>query len=333
MGVGDFSANMAKIVLGLATSHSPMLCVPPQEWVTSYGAKDQHDPSLPDYSELYRRNSARLAAAITLDKCQKRFAAVQGAMDRLAQTLQRLSPDAVIVIGDDHYEMFPEDHMPAVNVYWGGQYLCSPVELDNIPPFRRAAMWAYQPEEPVWYPCDADLGLQVIESLIAQQFDIAHSRSVSSERGIGHAFNFIVRRFMEPTRLIPMVPIFLNTYFPPTQPRVERCYALGRALRQAIEKWHADKSVAIVASGGLSHFVVDEEFDRSLLEAMAHKDMFGVCRWPEAKFQSGTSEVKTWIVLAGAMEETALQMRVIDYVTCYRSLAGTGVGAGFAEWV
>ena len=48
-----------------------------------------------------------------------RFATVQGAMDRMATTLQRISPAAVIVIGDDHHEMFPEDHMPAVNVYWG----------------------------------------------------------------------------------------------------------------------------------------------------------------------------------------------------------------------
>jgi hypothetical protein len=113
---------------------------------------------------------------------------------------------------------------------------------------------------------------------------------------------------------------------------VQRCYAIGRALRQAIESWNVDRTIAIVASGGLSHFVIDEEFDRSLLGALARKDMQGVCSLPEAKFQSGTSEIKTWIVLAGAMEQSALQMRLIDYVTCYRSLAGTGVGAAFAEW-
>jgi hypothetical protein len=328
-----YSPAMAKIVLGLAASHSPMLSVPAYEWVTSYGAKDQHDPGLPQYPELYRQNSARLAAAITLEKCQERFAAVQGAMDRLAQTLQRVSPDAVIVIGDDHHEMFSADHMPAVNVYWGDKYLNSPVELENIPPFRRSSIWAYHPQEPQWYPCDAKLGLQIIESLIAQQFDVAHSRSVASEQGIGHAFNFIVRRFMAKTRPIPLVPIFLNTYFPPTQPTVKRCYAMGRALREAIESWDADKTIAVVASGGLSHVVIDEEFDRSLLGAMSRKDIEDVCGWPETKFQSGTSEIKTWIVLTGAMEQTSLHMRLIDYVPCYRSLAGTGVGAGFAEWV
>ena len=324
---------MAKIVLGLATSHSPMLCVPAKEWVTSYGAKDQHDPSLGHYQELHRRNGARLASQISVQSCQERYETVQGAMDTMATRLQQVSPDAVVIIGDDHHEMFPEDHMPAVNVYWGENYLNAPVDLEKVPAFRRPGLWAYHPDKPEWYPCHADLGHHVIEFLIAQQFDVSHSRSVPADREIGHAFNFIVRRFMAAGHPIPQVPIFLNTYFPPTQPTVGRCYALGKALRRAIEGWDASKSVAIVASGGLSHFVVDEAFDRSMLAAMKQKDETGICRWPESKFQSGTSETKTWILLAGAMEETALQMRLIDYVPCYRSPAGTGVGAGFAEWV
>jgi len=324
---------MARIILGLATSHSPMLCVPPNEWVTSYGAKDQHDPSLPNYPDLYQQNASRLAPEITAERCQERFTMVQDAMDSLAKTLQRVSPDAVIVIGDDHYEMFPEDQMPALNVYWGEKYLSSPADLEKIPDFRRGGMWAYHPPKPEWYPCKADLGRHVIESLIEQHFDVSHSRSVAVDREIGHAFNFIVRRFMAATKPIPLVPIFLNTYFPPTQPTVKRCYALGDALRQSIETWDTRKSVAIVASGGLSHFVIDEKMDRSLLTAMAQKDAAGICCWPEKVFQSGTSEIKTWIVLAGAMEKTALRMRLLNYVPCYRSLAGTGVGAGFAEWI
>jgi hypothetical protein len=70
-----------------------------------------------------------------------------------------------------------------------------------------------------------------------------------------------------------------------------------------------------------------------MLAAMQQKDETGISRWPESRFQSGSSEIKTWIVLTGAMEQTALQMRLIHYVPCYRSPAGTGVGAAFAEWV
>lgn len=310
-----------------------MLSAPATEWVSSFGGKDQYDPGLGEYQELYRRNAARLASEINLQSCQERHQRTEGAISSIATSLQQVSPDAVVIIGDDHHEMFSADHIPAVNVYWGKKYLNPPVDLDKQPHFRWSAMWAYYPDEPEWYPCDADLGRHVIECLMAQQFDVSHSRSVPADGEIGHAFNFIVRRFMTGGLPIPQVPILLNTYFPPTQPAVGRCYALGKAIRRAIETWDAGKTVAIVASGGLSHIVVDEAFDRSILAAMEQKDESGICRWPESKFQSGTSETKTWIVLAGAMEETRLRMRLIDYVPCYRSLAGTGVGAGFAEWL
>lgn len=324
---------MAKITLGIATSHSPMLSVPASEWVAKFGAKDRYDPGLGDYAELNSRNARRFTPEITLQSCQGRYERTQAAVSRIATTLQQVAPDAVVIIGDDHHEMFSEDHMPAVNIYWGETYSAAPVDLDKVPEFRRSAMWAYHPAEPEWVPCDATLGRHIIEFLMAEQFDVSHSRAVAADGEIGHAFNFIVQRFMTAGHRIPQVPVFLNTYFPPTQPTAARCYALGKALRRAIESWDTDKRIAIVASGGLSHILLDEAFDRAILDAMAQKDETGLCRWSESKFQSGTSETKTWIALAGAMEGTGLSMRLIDYVPCYRSLAGTGVGAGFAEWV
>jgi len=61
---------------------------------------------------------------------------------------------------------------------------------------------------------------------------------------------------------IPMVPVMINTFFPPNQPTPARCYALGRSLRKAIDSWDSDKRVAVIASGGLSHTIMDEEIDR-----------------------------------------------------------------------
>jgi 3-O-methylgallate 3,4-dioxygenase len=49
-------------------------------------------------------------------------------------------------------------------------------------------------------------------------------------------------------------------------------------------------------------------------------------------FQAGTSEIKNWIVVAGAMAEAGLTMDLVDYVPCYRSEAGTGSAMGFARW-
>jgi catalytic LigB subunit of aromatic ring-opening dioxygenase len=323
---------MAQIVLGLATSHSPMLSAPVEQWAAGFGAKDALDPRLGDFQELRRQNAARVAQELTTEKLQERHSAVQRGVSSIAATLRRVAPDAVVIVGDDQYELFREDHVPAINVYWGETIERVPVQLDNVPAFRHSAMWAYYPERPETYACDAALGRHVIDSLVKRGFDLSHTSSVPPDREIGHAFTFVVRRLMT-GHVIPQVPLMLNTYYPPTQPTLRRCYALGRALREAIESWDEKKSVAIVASGGLSHFVLDEELDRGMLAAMERKDTAGICGWPESKFQLGSSEIKTWVVLAGAMEESALQMRLINYIPCYRSDGGTGVGAAFAEWV
>ena len=150
-------------------------------------------------------------------------------------------------------------------------------------------------------------------------------------RSLGHCVGVLYRRILhdEP---IPLVPILVNTYFPPNQPPARRCYEFGRALGRAIAAWDSDATVAIAASGGLSHFAVDEEWDQAMLDAMARRDIETLVGQPEAIFQSGTSEVKNWITVLGALEETDLQMEVIDYVPCFRSPAGTGAGMGFAVW-
>jgi AmmeMemoRadiSam system protein B len=122
----------------------------------------------------------------------------------------------------------------------------------------------------------------------------------------------------------------LNTYYPPNQPSARRCYELGKALRKAIELWDDDARVAIIASGGLSHFVLDEELDNKIITAMRNKDEDELTRLPGNRLKSGSSEIRNWIVVAAAAQD--LEMKLIQYVPCYRSPAGTGVGMAFAEW-
>jgi 3-O-methylgallate 3,4-dioxygenase len=53
----------------------------------------------------------------------------------------------------------------------------------------------------------------------------------------------------------------------------------------------------------------------------------------EGIFQDGTSEIKNWVPLAGAMAELGFEPTVVDYVPCYRSEAGTGNAMGFVHWL
>lgn len=85
-------------------------------------------------------------------------------------------------------------------------------------------------------------------------------------------------------------------------------------------------------SGGLTHFTIDEEFDKALYRAMLGRDKEFLCSVPQTTLMQGTSEIRNWIAAAGALFETELAGSAIDYIPCYRTEAGTGTAQGFMVW-
>jgi 3-O-methylgallate 3,4-dioxygenase len=135
---------------------------------------------------------------------------------------------------------------------------------------------------------------------------------------------------MDAGKPIPIVPVFLNTYFPPNQPSPRRCYKLGQAVRKSVEAFPGDARVGVLASGGLSHFLVDEELDRAILKALADKDRAFLQTLPRHKLHAGSSEILNWVAVAGAAE--GIDLDWFEYVPGYRTPAGTGTGMSFATW-
>ena len=86
----------------------------------------------------------------------------------------------------------------------------------------------------------------------------------------------------------------------------------------------------MAASGGLSHFLVNVELDREVIEALQRKDHAALKVLPAEKLLSGSSEIRNWIAVAAAVG--ALKLDWISYVPGYRSRALTGVGLCFAHW-
>src|SRR5262249_59469747 len=74
------------------------------------------------------------------------------------------------------------------------------------------------------------------------------------EQGLPHAFSFVVKRLFD-NQPSSILPVFQNTCYLPNQPTPRRCVALGEAVASAVTEWTEPATVAIVASGGLSHFV------------------------------------------------------------------------------
>jgi hypothetical protein len=60
--------------------------------------------------------------------------------------------------------------------------------------------------------------------------------------------------------------------------------------------------VAVAASGGLSHFVVDEILDRRVLDAIKKKDAQRLRSLPRGALHSGSSEILNWVMVAGLSE-------------------------------
>ncbi len=326
---------MAKIVLGLAASHSPQLSTPCELWAM-HAERDRQNKELHfrgtvyDYDHLVEaRREEHLEKEIDDRIWLEKYQRCERGIDALAETLSRTDPDVVMIVGDDQREMFLDDGMPTLAVYLGETVECIPKPEEELPPSLRPARWANYGERREVYRCVPDLGRHVVERMMLEGFDVAQLRRQPAERSIGHAFNFVKIRIMR-GRPAPMLPIMVNTYFPPNQPTAGRCYAFGRALRRAIESFEGDQRVAVVASGGLSHFVIDEELDHRVLDAFRSRDEARITALPQEELVSGTSEIRNWIVAAGATEH--LDLEVLDYVPTYRSPAGTGCGMGFARW-
>jgi hypothetical protein len=320
---------MADIVLGLGTSHSPQLSVSWEEWHL-LRQKDETDPRL-DYKGLLasvRQKKPDIEQELTQEKWRKRHEACQKGIAAVGAALKEAKPDLVVVFGDDQHEQFGDENMPTFALYHG----------DKLPVVkhtgRNPAAWK-NAEERGWAETDAEysnaseLAKHLIATLTADEFDVTRCNRLRPEIGVGHAFSFLYRRIW-PGGKVPMLPLMVNTYYPPNQPTPKRCYALGQAVRRGIESWKQDARVVLMASGGLSHVILDEELDKITIDGLMSKNRDQLFSLPRQKLNGGTSEILNWVALAGAMESS--RMELFDYVTTYRSPAGTGCGMGFAQW-
>jgi 3-O-methylgallate 3,4-dioxygenase len=329
---------MADIVVGIASSHTPQLSSGVDMW-HDHAERDRRNPRLLGRDAEYHTYDELLASADPviekeLDRAvwDAKYRRCQEALAALAKRLEEVHADVAVIIGDDQRELFRDDGIPVFACFAGDALVDMPPggeALERMPEGIRAAWWAAHSDHPERHPVGKVLSRHLAEHLADADFDVMLFTQQPPGRSLGHAFTFPRYRLGLPDTT-PIVPVFVNTYYPPNVPTAARCYSLGQVIRHAVETWESSARVAVIASGGLSHFVVDEDLDRRVLSGVTRHDSTLLGSLSRAQLRSGNSEILNWITAAGALEN--LPAAVIDYVPGYRSPAGTGAGMAFAQW-
>lgn len=327
---------MAEFVAGFAASHSVMLVCTLEDWQKGFRTFDpkgsfyDRKGNEVTYEQLLKLAPANAPELVTDAAMEKRYNDVQAAVARMAKEVQSAKLDVMIICGDDQNELFSKNLQPAMGIYHGKTIRNK--QKTELPPdqwYKRAQNRRFEDGGPVDYPINDKLALHLIHGLIEDGFDIAALGGMRDDQYEGHAFSYIQKFLME-EKIVPIVPIFLNTYFPPNQPTPKRCVQLGQAVGKLVKNFPENLRVGFMASGGLSHFQAEEDLDEAVIEAMRNHDLDYLSNLDVKRLQAGSSEIRNWLVLAGACPH--LDMDWVSYTPGYRTEALTGTGLGFASF-
>jgi gallate dioxygenase len=222
------------------------------------------------------------------------WAPIFNAYAPLKTWLHEHRPDVAFVIYNDHVTSFFFDHYSAFALGVGARY-----EVAD----EGGGARALPPIE--GHPA---LSQHVAERLMADEFDMSFFQRRPLDHGCFSPMSLLFEHGGGwPVRLIPLaVGVLQNPV-----PTARRCWKLGRALRRAIESYPEDLSVAIIATGGLSHQVHgrragfnDPEWDRQFMDLIVD-DPETIARMSQAELamRGGweSSEIVMWLIMRGAL--------------------------------
>lgn len=230
----------------------------------------------------------------------------------LRERVEQSRPDALIVIAPDHFSNFFVDNMPAACITLNETYEGPVEDWLNIPKLTI-------PGNPV-------LGQALLQKAFENEIEPAFSRQVSLEHGVIVALQLITPNFD-----VPIVWVMQNCQVPPLL-SLRRCYAFGRAIRQAIDA--SNLRVGVLGTGGLSHSPgaaeadeLDPEFDRHFLSLLDRNAVDELLDMPNGRIDQagfGTWEIRQWITALGAAHDRRPRS------LAYEAIMGWDTGCGAA---
>ena len=231
---------MAKIVLTMATTHGPQLHTTPDEWLlripADKSAKHPYRDGVYTFDELVKlRASEGLAEKSSAEGIRLSHQRCHDGMEKLADKWDEVKPDVAVILGNDQGEVFNDEFNPSFMVFYGDKLPNYPQTEESrakLPPGVKEAEFGHATPTYTEYDGLPDLGAHIVKTLIANEFDVTASKvwPKQAKNGVSHAFGHIYRQVMR-DKVVPNVPIFQNTFFPPNQPTPNRAYNFGKAVR------------------------------------------------------------------------------------------------------
>lgn len=283
------------LVSALAASHAPnILLEPGREWK--------------DFMDLhYSMAPQGSATRPTLDQQLKLRQDAEAAFAVLRADMEQAKPDVLIVVANDQF----------VNFFW-----------NNIPTFFVTVgdeVMGQFTRHKFHYRNHKELGKAIVRAGMEKGIDFSYGEHIELQ----HTQN-VPLYFLLPEPKIPILPVFVNTWVDPA-PSPRRCYEVGELIREVATK--ANDRVAILATGGLSHFPgsprigeIDQKFDHRLLEVMREGRGRTLIDYSvQDLLQAGDTEFLNWMVVLGAVGDAkaSYTQYMPDYVA---------TGWGFVSW-
>ena len=216
--------------------------------------------------------------------------ALHAELFRLGESMRETKPDALILIGAEHFANFFMNNMPAYAMGMADHYE-GPIEDPQ-----------WLGIEKVRIPGNAELSERVIRATM-QEADVAYAEEWKFDHGLMVPLHFLTPRYD-----LPVIPVNINCQGPPLTP-LTRAWAFGTALRQACDKM--PERIALVGTGGISHWPaspdsgkINEAFDREFVDRWCRNDQAALLSYSDAETYreagQGGFEIRTFIAVAAA---------------------------------
>ena len=223
------------------------------------------------------------------DENPQQLDAAGAAMKELGRILDETKPDVILFFGSDHVETFSVTCVPAFAIIAGSRAIARFAGREHNLPVHR------------------EMAEDILNQLVVDyHFDVAYSEDAE----LGHAFS-IPFEYVIGGRNIPVIPFFTNVYMPPL-PTPRRCAALGKAIADIVKG--RKERVAIIASGGMSHFPGTRKY--------LHPE-FDFDRWLVSQFEAGNSDAL--LNMTGTQLDEVGNTEMLNWATMFGAI-GTQEG-------